>query len=94
MLDTPNSFNFSSLWRRPTRLQPATKFLVPDDLEEVSVKPGDIATIRGKEVFGVYVESLRAQGYNYEVTGNGSEEQNGIFWPSLEKFELDLAITR
>jgi ankyrin repeat protein len=72
----------------------ATKFLVPKDLEEVSVKPGDIATLRGKEVFGAYVESLRAQGYNIEVAGNGSEEQSEIFWPSLEKFELDLAITR
>jgi hypothetical protein len=37
---------------------------------------------------------LRAQGYNIEVAGNGSEEQSEIFWPSLEKFELDLAITR
>jgi len=27
----------------------ATKFLVPDDLKEVSVKPGDIATLRGKK---------------------------------------------
>jgi ankyrin repeat protein len=82
-----------SMGADPHACSRATKFLVPDDLMEVSVKPGDIATLRGNEVFGTYVESLSAKGYTFEVTGNGFEEQNEIFWPSLEKIELELAVT-
>jgi ankyrin repeat protein len=82
-----------SMGADPHACSHATKYLVSDDLKEVAVKPGDIAALRGKEVFGAYVASLRAQGYKFEVTGNGFEEQNEIFWPSLEKLELELAVT-
>jgi ankyrin repeat protein len=81
-----------SMGADPHACSRATKFLVPDDLVDVSVKPGDIATLRGTEVFGAYVESLRAQGYNFEVTVNRFDEQNEIFWPSLEKLELELEL--
>jgi ankyrin repeat protein len=81
-----------SIGADPHAYSRATRFLVPDDLKEVAVKPGDIATLRGKDVFDAYVGGLRMQGYEFEVTGNGSEEQMEIFWQSVENLELELSV--
>jgi ankyrin repeat protein len=77
-----------SLGADPHACSRATKFLVPDDLKEVAVTPGDIAMLRGKGIFDAYVESLRMQGYELEVKGNEPEEEREVFWPSVEKMEI------
>jgi len=62
----------------------ATEFLVPDDLKNQSLTPGDIAGLRGEDVLSRYVGALRRCGHDLEVTRDGVHNESDIFWPSAE----------
>jgi len=68
----------------------ATKFLVPEDVKGISVRPGDIAILRGPEVLLSYVQALRACGYELEVIEDAGEKESAIFWPTVELLEADI----
>ncbi|KAF4638013.1 hypothetical protein G7Y89_g57 [Cudoniella acicularis] len=76
-----------SLGADPHSLSLATDFFIPADLKGVSVTPGDIAKLRGPEVFAAYVEALKFAGQQVELNTTEMDEGMDLFWPAQDRFE-------
>jgi ankyrin repeat protein len=57
-----------------------TEFCVPDDLRNISVTPGEIARLRGKDLFDVYIQTLRREGHHIDLVSENGDCLPDIFW--------------
>jgi hypothetical protein len=62
--------------------------LVPEELKGLAVTPGDVAQLRGPEVFLAYTEALRAAGHEVSVVKDEADSEEDLFWPALEAQEV------
>jgi len=69
----------------PHALSMASEFCVTDDLKGLAATPGDIAKLRGPQVFATYADALKEHGYEIDIIGNTSTYQGDLFWPALEE---------
>jgi len=58
-----------------------TDYLVPEDLKNVAVTPGDIALLRGPEVLAAYLDALKVNGHKAELWVDDSSGEEDLFWP-------------
>ena len=64
-----------------------TSFLVPEDLKNVAVTPGDIAVLRGPDVLSTYLDALRSNGHKAELWVDDSSGEEELFWAVTEETE-------
>jgi ankyrin repeat protein len=64
------------------------QFLVPEELKGLAVTPGDIARLRGPDVFSAYTEALRAAGHQVDVVKDEADGDEDLFWPATEAREV------
>lgn len=69
-----------SLGADPHARSIATQYRVSEDLKDISVTPGDIARLRGKEVLASYTNFLRRAGHDVEIVANEKGEGGDMFW--------------
>jgi len=73
-----------SLGADPHTTSLPTDFGVPEDLKGLAVTPGDIARLRGPDVFSAYTEALRTAGHEFNVVNDEGDDTEDLFWPALE----------
>jgi ankyrin repeat protein len=64
-----------------------TSFLVPEDLKNVAVTPGDIALLRGPDVLSTYLDALKSNGHKAELWVDDSCGEEELFWDVREEVE-------
>jgi len=62
----------------------ATDYLVPEELKNIAVTPGDIALLRGPEVRLAYLEALKVNGHTVELWYDDSNGKEYLFWAAMD----------
>jgi hypothetical protein len=68
----------------PRACSSPTRFFIPDDLEDLSLLPGDIARVRGTPVFSTYLDALAAKGHDVQAVDDEQDNSLDLFWPASE----------
>jgi len=61
-----------------------TDYLVPEDLKNIVVTPGDIALLRGPDIRLAYLEALKNNGHTAELWFDDSSGEEDSFWAATD----------
>ncbi|KAH8651856.1 ankyrin repeat-containing domain protein [Tricladium varicosporioides] len=61
-----------------------TCFFIPDDLNGLSLLPGDIARIRGTHILSTYLDALAVKGHDVQAVDDEQDNLLDLFWPAEE----------
>ncbi|RDL32359.1 uncharacterized protein BP5553_08815 [Venustampulla echinocandica] len=68
----------------PRAYSSPTHFSIPDDLEDMSLLPEDIARVHGTHIFSNYLDALVAKGHDVQAVDDEQDNSLDLFWPALE----------